>query len=352
MVANYTEFESWSPSLSDKVIIAVIFSCIILTGVLGNVLVIALILFVRKMRSVVNLCLASLALADLIVVVFLPILPLAWLFDLDYSFMGTNFCASLITEGVSLIIVGVFVSSIDRGALVGSTLIFLLIAVERYTVLCRPLKTLGLWTTPRICGLLLVIWAITVGVSLPMGYATRYEQWEYENTTWTDCYTLYDEPWVQWYDIALIIGTYFLPILLLTLLYGKIIMTLKTQVPQSDTKCPGSRAARRSRLQVMVMLVSVLLIFVVCLLPFKIYILLLYLNPELLDAMDYKSHFAMNWFFRLMLYLNHIANPIVYFVMSANFRDAFRELFCSFCARVSSDGESSATSHTIVTMKH
>lgn len=98
MASNYTEFESWSPSLADKVTIAAIFGCIILMGVLGNVLVIALILFVRKMRGVVNLCLASLAVADLIVVVFLPIIPLAWLFDLDHSFMGANFCEYILIE--------------------------------------------------------------------------------------------------------------------------------------------------------------------------------------------------------------------------------------------------------------
>lgn len=259
---------------------------------------------------------------------------------------------SLITEGVSFIIVGIFISSIDRGAVVGSTLIFLLVAVERYTVLCRPLKTLGLWTTPRVCGLLLVIWAITVGVSVPMGYATRYETWEYENTTWTYCYALFNEPWVQWYDISLIIVTYFLPIPLLALLYGKIIITLRAQVPQNGAECPGSRVARRSRLQVIAMLVTVLSIFVVCLLPIRVWVLLSYLKPEVLDAMDYRSSFAMNWFFRLLLYLNHIANPIVYFVMSANFRDAFRQMFCSLCTNVSSEGDSSTTTHTKVTMKN
>lgn len=89
---NCTDLESWSPSLSDKVIIAVIFGSIILVGVVGNVLVIALVLFVRDMRSAVNLCLGSLAVADVITVLFLPIVPMVWLFDLDASFMGTNFC--------------------------------------------------------------------------------------------------------------------------------------------------------------------------------------------------------------------------------------------------------------------
>lgn len=97
-VNNGTQLESWEPNFSDKVLIIVIFGCVILTGVLGNVLVIALILFVRKMRNVVNLCLASLALADLIVLVFLPFIPLAWLFDVDHAFMGTNFCEYILIE--------------------------------------------------------------------------------------------------------------------------------------------------------------------------------------------------------------------------------------------------------------
>lgn len=92
MSVNVTEEDYWFPSLSDKIAITVIFGSIIVTGVVGNILILAVIFLVKKMRSAVNLCLASLALTDLLVLLFLPIAPLVSMFDLDDSYMGPYLC--------------------------------------------------------------------------------------------------------------------------------------------------------------------------------------------------------------------------------------------------------------------
>lgn len=91
---NLTEAEEdvWELKLGGKIAITVILGCIVLVGVIGNVLVITLITMVRKMNSTVNMCLASLAVADLVILVFAPILPLRNLYDADHSNLGINFC--------------------------------------------------------------------------------------------------------------------------------------------------------------------------------------------------------------------------------------------------------------------
>lgn len=88
----------------------------------------------------------------------------------------------------------------------------------------------------------------------------------------TVCYFMWEEPWIMWYDIALMNSTFFLPIPVLMVLYGKMIITLKAEVPQSDAQGAGAQAARKSRLQVIAMLLSVLVIFIACLLPVRVYL--------------------------------------------------------------------------------
>lgn len=92
MDGNLTDQETWQVSQTGKILITVIFATVVLIGIVGNVLVIALVLLVREMRSSVNLCLLSLALSDLIVVVFLPTLPIMYLHQRDESAVGRNFC--------------------------------------------------------------------------------------------------------------------------------------------------------------------------------------------------------------------------------------------------------------------
>lgn len=92
MAGNLTDPESWQISQTGKILITAIFAGVVVTGIVGNVLVITVVLLVRQMRTSVNLCLFSLALSDLLVMVFLPILPITYLYDLDESFLGKHLC--------------------------------------------------------------------------------------------------------------------------------------------------------------------------------------------------------------------------------------------------------------------
>ncbi|XP_064616276.1 alpha-1A adrenergic receptor-like [Liolophura sinensis] len=147
--------------LTGRVIISVIFGSIILIGIIGNMLVISLIVLVKKLHSVVNLCLGCLAVVDLMVLVFLPITPWLNLYDMGHSSLGRNFCIVL--------------GPMDRPVLVCSVLIFLLIGVKRYTIVCHPLKSLGWWTRKKVCLLLVIIFVTSAGVAVPIGIVTRYD---------------------------------------------------------------------------------------------------------------------------------------------------------------------------------
>lgn len=225
---------------------------------------------------------------------------------------------------------GVFINSIDRGAGVCSTLLFLLIGVERYTVLCHPLKSLGWWTSKKVCLLLILVFVVTLAVCIPYGMTGVYEEIfnTRENTTETECFLNLDDQWLRQYETVVNVIFFFLPIPVLLFLYGNIVIALKAKVAQRNN--PRS-AASRSRSQAARMLVVVLTLFIICLLPFKVYILILLYDPAALDSMGEKQLFILVWFTRLMSYVNHASNPVVYFLMAGSFREAFRDVFCRRC---------------------
>lgn len=148
------------------------------------------------------------------------------------------------------------------------------------------------------------------------------------------------------YDTILIAVAFFLPVLPLMFLYARMVITLNSQVPETDTQGPGAREARRVRSQVVVMLIVVVLIFVVCNLPFKIHVLIYFYSYEAYVQLDGRISFVLSWSFRLLLYVNHAVNPVVYFAMSANFREAFARLFCRCRVDGDSTTESGRDSHT------
>ncbi|XP_064597458.1 mu-type opioid receptor-like [Liolophura sinensis] len=276
MDVDHTDVDAWTLSPLAKILITCLFAGISIIGVVGNFLVITLVLALPSMRTSFNLCLASLALADLMALTFQPIVTLRDLHNCDHSILGRSLC--------------VIISSIERGSSVCGDLTFLLIGVERYTMLCHPLRTIGMWTRPKVCFVLLLIWIITVTVSIPFGYAARYEEIHANNFSdgvhdigyhkpWiapvqqsilgsnstikgTYCYIAFDIPWVMWYQTALICVSVFVPVPILATLCGKMILALRNRVSKNHCEGLGTRARRKSRSRIILMLVLVVIIFI------------------------------------------------------------------------------------------
>lgn len=210
--------------------------------------------------------------------------------------------------------------------LVCSTQIYILIAVERYTVLCHPLRSLGWWTRKKVFILLTIIWAISVCICVPYGYATRYRQHPFNNVTGTYCYYAWNNGWLTSYETALICVFFFVPVPLLIAMYGKMIIALKSKVPHAENPSTSSNQAK-SRARVVSMLAILIMIFLVCLLPSKIYAMVYFHVPRYAAVLGSRFDVIFNWTGGLLMYVNHACNPVVYFLMSDNFREAFCHLF-------------------------
>lgn len=88
----YTDVDLWTLNPLAKILITCLFAGITTMGVVGNFLVISLVLALPSMRTSFNLCLASLALSDLMALSFQPVITLRDLHNLDHSILGRNAC--------------------------------------------------------------------------------------------------------------------------------------------------------------------------------------------------------------------------------------------------------------------
>lgn len=143
--------------------------------------------------------------------------------------------------------------------------------------------------------------------------------------------------------LLLITVFFFIPLVILLLLYSVVVRHL---IHDSSTSTAESYHAKARR-QVILMLLTVVFSFFICLAPFKIFTFYIVLAPtEDVDAIDLDTYFNILYFSRIMFYLNSAVNPILYNLMSSRFRMGFLKL-CGF--RKNSNGDRSTTRSTLTT---
>ena len=116
---------------------------------------------------------------------------------------------------------------------------------------------------------------------------------------------------------------FFCPFIVLIKLYVKICanlnQTLVTNVPNStDSKIIQSRR------QVTAMLAVVVVVFFICLLPFRVLQLWIIFFPQsVFDILGQTGFYFILYSCRILLYINSAVNPIIYNAVSSKFRNGF-----------------------------
>ncbi|CAL4062234.1 unnamed protein product, partial [Meganyctiphanes norvegica] len=160
----------------------------------------------------------------------------------------------------------------------------------------------------------------------PTLMATEYFETDYVDGSRVDvCITSLDNPWAHNYfltSLSLFFGT---PLAFLLLLYGLIARRLLDHRARNRRRVDSP--AWKQRKQVVKMLATVVLVFFVCLLPFRLLALWLILSPkEYAENLGIQTYFNILYTCRALSYLNSAINPIIYNAMSSKFRRAFVRL--------------------------
>ncbi|KAK7501318.1 hypothetical protein BaRGS_00007443, partial [Batillaria attramentaria] len=288
------------------------------TAVVGNVMVILIICLNRRMRTTTNVLLLNQAVSDLLVALFCMWVHLGnqitpeWPFGELVCKLNTFFQVTAVTASV---------------------LTLTAISVERFAAIVFPLK--ARWTGTVSGAIIAVTWVVAVAVASPHLFVRElYEQlWKdrheaYCGESWTKVFSDTDcnawEPGkVAYYSVQAFV-MYFLPVLIMIVVYSIITVKLLTH------KTPGTlinstvSAQEKAKRKVIKMLVAVLVCFVVCWTPQHITIIWDLLRPKT-PVPDYvkKVKFAAVY----VAYLNSALNPILYGGFNDNFRRGFHDVF-------------------------
>ncbi|XP_032441814.1 adenosine A2c receptor [Xiphophorus hellerii] len=299
------------PYMTAELIIA-------LLSTLGNLLVCAAVGLNRRLRTVTNYFLVSLAVADICVGIIA--IPCAILTDTGLPRYNLYLCLLMLSVLI------MFTQS--------SIFSLLAVAVERYVAIFMPFRYRVLMTPRNAILVILATWllAFLIGLVPLMG-------WHKTPPDSGHCFfvLVVDMTYMVYFNFFACVLA---PLVIMFLIYAQIFVTVKQQVrrigPEQRSRAEGqSRAAAsmRREMKMATSLFLVLFLFTVCWIPLHIINCFLLLCPrcpvpfELLLAAIILSH------------ANSAVNPFLYAYTMTAFRDTFKAIF--LCCRTLRDREES-----------
>ncbi|XP_037670717.1 somatostatin receptor type 5 [Choloepus didactylus] len=282
------------------VLVPVLYLLVCAAGLGGNALVIYVVLRHAKMKTVTNIYILNLAVADVLLMLGLPFL--ATQNALSYWPFGAALCR--------------LVMSLDGVNQFTSVFCLTVMSVDRYVAVVHPVRA-AKWRRPRVAKLTsAAVWALALLVSLPLVvFADVQEGWGTCNLSWPEPVGLWGAVFIVYTSVLGFFG----PLLVICLCY----LLLVAKVRAAGVR-GGSARRRRSERKVTRMVVVVVAVFAGCWLPFFVVNLV-----NLAVALPEEPAAAGLYFFVVILsYANSCANPVLYGFLSDNFRQSFRKVLC------------------------
>ena len=199
-----------------KIIGCFFVSSIFLVGFLGNLLVIFVIWRTRSMHTTTNCYLASLAVADILLLISAPLPTIVEYFlIINQSMFGPVGCAIM----VYCQYLGVNLSSLSITAF----------TVERYIAICHPMRAQTMCTQNRAKKIILGLWTFGAAYCAPwLGLASTKVRRFSDGTQIESCGFKLKRNYYLTYFMADLIIFYVIPLLLTCVLYGLIAYILRT----------------------------------------------------------------------------------------------------------------------------
>ncbi|KAM8821802.1 gastrin/cholecystokinin type B receptor [Eudromia elegans] len=221
-----------APKELDLTVRVLLYALIFVLSVCGNALVVAVLLLNRRLRTVTNSFLLSLALSDLLLA--LCCMP----FTLVPNLMGTFVFGEAVCKLMAYLM-GVSVSV--------STFSLVAIALERYSAICRPLQSRAWQTRSHACRVIAGTWLLSALLMLPYAVfsTTRALPGPAARPPATRCSHAWPSEHVRqaWYVLLLLI-LFFIPGVVMAVAYGLISRELYRGI-RFELDAKGAAAARR-----------------------------------------------------------------------------------------------------------
>ncbi|XP_036388222.1 somatostatin receptor type 5 [Megalops cyprinoides] len=294
---SLSEQEQEPGVLAFSVLMAVLYLLVCVVGLSGNALVIVAILKLDRMESATTVYILNLALADGLFMVGLPFIAMQN-FQNRWAFGDLACKLVMVLDGINQFT---------------SVFCLTVMSVDRYLALVSPLR-FARWRSPRRAKVISAcLWALSLLPVLPMALRFSAES----GLCTVDSHVSFHSWWLVFLTYTFILG-FALPFAVMITAYAALVLTLRTRRGSFQ-----SRDSERQERQVTRMVVSVVLVFAACWLPFYVF------NFCALHRWDLVFSFAKA--FELVVLFSYAwscANPILYACLSGTFRAHFRTLLC------------------------
>lgn len=320
-----TEIGPRTHNLWIAVPVTIIYSIILVAGILGNILVCIVIIRNTSMHTATNYYLFNLAVSDLIYLLFgLPFEVILFWHQYPYIF-GATFCwlSRLIKDTCTFV----------------SVLTIVAFSIERFLAICYPLHVYVMCGFKRAVRIIIIIWAISIACALPFGLYTDIQYLKFPKDYGPElkesalCRMIESPPIPVWELSAILF--YVLPLIFLLVFYTRIVIEIQNKLKDNSALGVrhGSNSSHtkrtKSRRAVIKMLVVVVITFFICWSPFHVQHVL---SPYLTQVVDFETAIILNTVLFMtsgvLYYTSCTINPIIYNMMSKRYRTAFRETLC------------------------
>ncbi|XP_063988800.1 trissin receptor-like isoform X2 [Diachasmimorpha longicaudata] len=308
-----------------RVIFITLYSVVFFFCFFGNLLVILVVMYSRRMRGITNFFLANLALADLCVGIFCVYQTLI------------NYLMNSWRLGDFLCKAYMFVTALSYTA---SIMILVLVCVERYLAIIHPIKCRSMLTRGRLRVIVAVVWILAAVYASPRFiYVETYHHELNSGVVDIICMANIKKHNKNVLDAVNLILLYLIPLVLMSCLYTRIAVALwkssaafsgpglvaRTRNGRVHHVHASSKNVLRARRGVIRMLIAVVVMFAVCNLPQQARMLWLHWASTYKPNSHFSTIFTVS--VQLISYMNSCLNPLLYAFLSRNFRKAMRELF-------------------------
>lgn len=300
MNANNTTLGRTEPNPWKSIPVGVVLILLIFITVAGNVVVCLAVGLNRRLRSLTNCFIVSLAVTDLLL--GLLVLPFSALYQLTWNWdLGPVFCN--------------IYTSLDVMLCTASILNLFMISLDRYCAITDPLRYPVRVTPARVAAALVFIWAISITLS----FLSIHLGWNRSNHTDPgDSKTCRVEVNLV-YGLVDGLVTFYLPLLIMCIFYYRIFKIAREQSRRIQHS--GSwRAVTLREHKATVTLAAVMGAFVVCWFPY--FSVFLYRGVAN-DHINRVVEDVVLW----LGYANSALNPILYGALNRDFRTAYQQLF-------------------------
>ncbi|XP_054081750.1 RYamide receptor isoform X2 [Zeugodacus cucurbitae] len=292
-----------------KTIVYLLYIPIFIFALLGNGTVCYIVQATPRMRTVTNYFIANLAVGDILMSLFCVPFSFVSIFILKHWPFGTVLCNLVnYSQAVSVLV---------------SAYTLVAISIDRYLAIMRPLRPR---ITKRLAKFIIaIVWTIALATALPILIVSKLsqpERWFIECEKY-----LCHEEWPSnihnyYYTLALLTLQFIVPLAVLIFTYTRIACAVWGKRPPGEAENSRDQRMARSKRKMIKMMVTVVIVFTMCWLPFNVLVLLL--NDDAFKVWEPLPYF---WFAFHWLAMSHSCyNPIIYCYMNARFRGGFLQI--------------------------